>query len=51
LTERIDLYVGVVVSLMFLAGCFLMIISVRERIEQRARGRFDDGKDRPVREK
>jgi hypothetical protein len=36
-TEQMDLYIGVVVSLMFLAGCFLVVISARERSEERRR--------------
>ena len=39
MTERMDLYIGVVVTLMFLAGCFLVVISVRERLEERRRQR------------
>jgi len=37
LTERMELYVGVAVALMFLAGCFLVIVRVRERFEERRR--------------
>ena len=37
LTEQLELYLGVVVTLMFLAGCFLTVVSVRERSEERRR--------------
>ena len=37
--ERIDLYLGVVVTLMFLAGCVLIVVSARERSEERRRWR------------
>jgi hypothetical protein len=39
LTEQIDLYIGVAVTLMFLAGCFLVVVSLRERFEERRRWR------------
>lgn len=39
LTEQMDLYLGVVVTLMFLAGCFFIVGSVRERSEERRRWR------------
>ena len=39
MTERMDLYIGVAVTLMFLAGCFLVIVRVRERFEERRRQR------------
>ena len=39
LTERMDLYLGLVMTLMFLAGCVLIILSVRERSEERKRRR------------
>jgi len=37
LAEQIDLYIGVVVTLMFLAGCFLTVLSARDRAEKRSR--------------
>jgi hypothetical protein len=37
LTERIDLYIGAVVTLMFLAGCFLAVVSIRQRSRERKR--------------
>jgi hypothetical protein len=37
LTEQMDLYIGVVVLLMFLAGCFFIAVSLRERSEERRR--------------
>jgi hypothetical protein len=40
LTERMDLYVGVAVTLMFLAGCFLIVLSLREQFEKRKRQRI-----------
>jgi hypothetical protein len=39
LTERMDLYLGLVTTLMFLAGCVLIVLSVRERSEERRRWR------------
>jgi hypothetical protein len=39
LTEQMDLYIGVAATLMFLAGCFLVVVSVRERFEERRRWR------------
>ena len=39
MTERMDLYLGVVVALMFLAGCFVSLVSIRERSEERRRWR------------
>jgi hypothetical protein len=39
LTERFDLYLGVVVTLMFLIGCVLIVVSARERSEERRRWR------------
>jgi hypothetical protein len=36
-TEQMDLYLGVVVSLMFLAGCFVIAIRAHERSEERKR--------------
>ena len=39
LTERMDLYIGAVATLMFLAGCVLTILSVRERSQERRRQR------------
>lgn len=44
MTERIDIYIGVVVVLMFLAGCFLIILSARERTEERGRRGLDNRK-------
>ena len=37
MTEQIDLYIGVVVTLMFLAGCFLTVVSARDRADKRSR--------------
>ena len=37
MTEQMDLYIGVAVTLMFLAGCFLVVVRVRERFEERRR--------------
>jgi hypothetical protein len=39
LTERMDLYIGVAVTLMFVAGCSLAVVSVRQRSEERRRWR------------
>jgi hypothetical protein len=39
LTEQMDLYLGVVVTLMFLSGCIVMVLSVREQLERRRRER------------
>jgi len=36
-TEQMDLYIGVAATLMFLAGCLLVVVSVRERLEERRR--------------
>ena len=44
MTERIDIYIGVVVILMFLAGCFLIVLSARERTEERSRRGFHNHK-------
>jgi hypothetical protein len=38
-TERVDLYIGAVVTLMFLAGCFLVVVGMRERFKERRRER------------
>lgn len=35
--ERMDLYIAGVVTLMFLAGCFLAILAARERSRARFR--------------
>jgi len=32
-----DVYLGVVVTLMFLFGCFLIVVSIRRRSEERRR--------------
>jgi hypothetical protein len=49
--EQMDLYVGVIVTLMFLAGCFFIIVSVPERSEQRGRWRGSTAaKPRPAAE-
>jgi hypothetical protein len=34
LNERFDIYISAVVILMFLAGCFLVVVSARERIRE-----------------
>ena len=34
-----DLYLGVVLTLIFLSGCFLIVLSVREQLEKRRRER------------
>jgi hypothetical protein len=47
LTERMDLYFGVVVTLMFLAGCFLVAVSMRERLEERKRQRVWNSRPGP----
>ena len=39
MTEQMNLCLGVVVALLFLAGCFLAVVSVRERSEERGRWR------------
>lgn len=39
MTERMDLYLGVALALMFLGGCFLIVLSVREQFEKRRRER------------
>ncbi len=39
MTERVDLYIGVVVTLMFLAGCCLVVVGMRERLKERRRER------------
>jgi hypothetical protein len=44
--ERIDFYLLAVVTFMFLAGCFLMVASARERAEERRRMGLNDCKDR-----
>jgi hypothetical protein len=35
-----DLYIAVAVTLMFLAGCFLIVLSLREQFEKRKRQRI-----------
>ena len=40
MTERMDLYIGVVVILMFLAGSFFAVLAARERSEARRRSGF-----------
>jgi hypothetical protein len=40
LTERMDVYIGAVVILMFLAGCFFVFLAARERSEARRRSGF-----------
>ena len=37
MTEQMDLYLGVVMTLMFLFGCFLTVLSIRQRSEERRR--------------
>jgi len=37
MTEQMDVYLGLVLSLMFLAGCFLVVVSVRQRSAERRR--------------
>jgi hypothetical protein len=32
LSERMNLYLGVAVTLMFVSGCFLIVLSLRETI-------------------
>lgn len=39
MTEQMDLYLAIVVTLMFLSGCFLIVLSVREQLEKRGRER------------
>ena len=36
--ERTDIYIAVVVTLMFLAGCIVMVLAARERAQARRRG-------------
>jgi hypothetical protein len=38
LTERMDVYLGVILTVMFLAGCFLVVVATRERTKARSRG-------------
>jgi hypothetical protein len=40
LSERMDLYLGVAVTLMFVSGCFLIVLSLREQFEKRKRQRI-----------
>jgi hypothetical protein len=40
LSERMDLYLGAAVTLMFVAGCFLIVLSLREQFEKRKRQRI-----------
>ena len=35
-----DLYLGVAVTLMFVSGCFLIVLSLREQFEKRKRQRI-----------
>jgi hypothetical protein len=43
-----DLYLGVAVTLMFLAGCFLIVLSLREQFEKRkCQGIWTSVKPRP----
>ncbi len=52
MTERMDLYIGVVVTLMFLAGCFFIVVSVRKRSEERRRWQHPTAvESRPARKK
>ena len=37
MTEQMNVYLGMALSLMFMAGCFLIVVSVRERFEERRR--------------
>ena len=37
MTEQMDLYLAVVVILMFLSGCFLIVVSIRKRSQERRR--------------
>ena len=39
MTEQMDLYLAIIVTLMFLSGCFLIVLSVREQLEKRGRER------------
>lgn len=39
MTDQMELYLGMVVTLMFLAGCFLIVLSVRERFDKHRRER------------
>jgi hypothetical protein len=46
--SQMNLYLGVVVTLMFLSGCFLIVVSIRQRSEERRRWRgSNDGRSRP----
>jgi hypothetical protein len=35
--EQIDLWIGGIATLMFLTGCFLVVLSARHRSEERSR--------------
>jgi hypothetical protein len=37
MTERIDLFVAITVAVMFVAGCFLTVFTVRRRTRNRKR--------------
>jgi predicted Co/Zn/Cd cation transporter (cation efflux family) len=37
MTERIDLFIAIAVAVMFVAGCFLTVFSVRRRAKNRKR--------------
>ena len=37
LADRMELYLGVILTLMFLIGCFLTVVGLRERSEKRRR--------------
>ena len=39
MTEQMNLYLAIIVTLMFLSGCFLIVLSVREQLEKRGRER------------
>ena len=39
MTEQMDLYLGLGVTLMFLSGCIVMFLSVREQLEKWRRER------------
>jgi hypothetical protein len=38
--DHLNVYLLVVVTTMFLAGCFVALLSVRERIQDRKRSRW-----------
>lgn len=39
MTEQMNLYFAIIVTLTFLSGCFLIVLSVREQLEKRGRER------------